>query len=65
MNSEIETVLGDSESINLGISSEREATFEDFEIKKVIGTGAFSKVYLVEQKNNPGQVFAMKSLDKK
>ena len=37
---------------------------EDFVIRKVIGKGAFGKVFLVENKNEPGQVFAMKSIRK-
>lgn len=40
------------------------ATLEDFLIRKVIGKGAFGKVYLVENKKDPTQVFAMKSIRK-
>jgi len=39
-----------------------EANLEDFLIKKVIGKGAFGKVYLVENKKDPNQIFAMKSI---
>lgn len=38
------------------------ANLEDFVIKKVIGKGAFGKVYLVENKKDPTQIFAMKSI---
>jgi serine/threonine protein kinase len=37
---------------------------EDFAIKKVIGKGAFGKVYLVENRRDPGMIFAMKSIRK-
>jgi len=39
-----------------------EANLEDFHIKKVIGKGAFGKVYLVEHKKDNSMVFAMKSI---
>ena len=40
------------------------AELEDFVIKKIIGKGAFGKVFLVENKNVPGDIFAMKSIRK-
>ncbi|CAI2363739.1 unnamed protein product [Moneuplotes crassus] len=40
-----------------------ECTLEDFKIKRVIGKGAFGKVFMVENKNN-SKVYAMKSLRK-
>jgi serum/glucocorticoid-regulated kinase 2 len=40
-----------------------EATFEDFEIKQVLGIGSFGKVYLVENKTT-GKLHAMKSIRK-
>ena len=51
--SENETITGDeSASINLGIGLEktgnREVCIDDFHIKSLIGTGTYSKVYLVE-----------------
>ena len=42
---------------------DKDATLNDFVIKKVIGRGSFGKVFLV-QKKNTGEVFAMKSLRK-
>ncbi|CAG9321369.1 unnamed protein product [Blepharisma stoltei] len=38
-------------------------TLEDFQIEKVLGKGAFGKVFLVTKKDN-GQVYAMKALRK-
>lgn len=38
------------------------ANLEDFLIRKVIGKGAFGKVYLVENKKDSSQNFAMKSI---
>lgn len=38
------------------------ANLEDFLIRKVIGKGAFGKVYLVENKKDSSQIFAMKSI---
>ena len=40
-----------------------DVTHSDFEILKVIGRGAFGKVYLVQKKDTK-EVFAMKSLRK-
>jgi len=37
---------------------------DDFNLIKVIGRGSFGKVLLVEKKNKPGEVYAMKSLRK-
>ena len=41
-----------------------ECTLEDFQYKKVIGKGAFGKVYLVESKKVEGQMYAMKVIRK-
>jgi len=41
-----------------------EAKLEDFAIKKVIGKGAFGKVFMVENTKNPGKVYAMKAIRK-
>lgn len=38
------------------------ANLEDFLIRKVIGKGAFGKVYLVENRKDSSQIFAMKSI---
>ena len=40
-------------------------TLSDFKIHKVIGRGTFGKVFLIERKTKPGEVYAMKSIDKK
>ena len=40
-----------------------DVALEDFEIKAIIGRGAFGKVQLVQNKKN-GEIFAMKSLKK-
>ena len=42
----------------------RHCTLQDFEIKSVIGRGSFGKVFLVVKKDNPNEVYAMKSLGK-
>lgn len=42
----------------------QEVTVDDFNLIKVIGRGSFGKVLLVEKKQNPGAVYAMKSLRK-
>jgi len=39
-------------------------TLADFNLLKVIGRGSFGKVFLVQKKNKPGEVYAMKSLRK-
>jgi serine/threonine protein kinase len=44
--------------------SKNDASLEDFKILKMIGKGTFGKVYLVEQKNQPGKLFAMKCIRK-
>ena len=38
-------------------------TLDDFEIKELIGKGAFGKVFMVQNRNT-GEVFAMKQLRK-
>jgi len=44
---------------------ESDVTLADFKIHKVIGRGTFGKVFLIERITNPGEVYAMKSIDKK
>lgn len=44
--------------------NDAECTLSDFNLLKVIGRGSFGKVFLVQKKNKPGEVFAMKSLRK-
>ena len=39
-------------------------TLNDFTLKKVLGRGTFGKVFLIERKSNPGEIYAMKSIDK-
>ena len=39
-------------------------TLKDFEIKSVIGRGSFGKVFLVVKRDNPSEVYAMKTLGK-
>ena len=41
-----------------------ECQLEDFVIRKVIGKGAFGKVFLVENRKEPGEIYAMKSIRK-
>jgi len=36
----------------------------DFHIKRMIGQGSFGKVYLIERKAKPGDVYAMKVIQK-
>lgn len=38
---------------------------EKYQLKELLGTGAFSEVRLAESKDNPGQHFAVKIIDKK
>ncbi|XP_037925477.1 calcium/calmodulin-dependent protein kinase type 1 isoform X2 [Hermetia illucens] len=38
---------------------------EKFSLKELLGTGAFSEVRLAESRENPGQLFAVKIIDKK
>ena len=40
-------------------AKDKEVTLDDFEIKELIGKGAFGKVFLVQNRNT-GEVFAMK-----
>ena len=41
------------------------AVLEDFQILKILGRGAYGKVYLVQYKqNNPNIYYAMKSIKK-
>ena len=39
-------------------------TLDDFYLRKVLGRGGYGKVFLIEKKDNPGEVYAMKSIDK-
>ncbi len=41
-----------------------DCNLEDFVIKKVIGKGAFGRVFLVENKKHPGEIYAMKAIRK-
>lgn len=45
-------------------NGDKETVLADFEIKKLIGKGAYGKVFLIERKNNPGEVYAMKTIEK-
>ncbi|KAG9401724.1 hypothetical protein AC1031_007437 [Aphanomyces cochlioides] len=40
-------------------------TVDDFEVLKVLGKGSFGKVYLVQRRDAPGALFAMKVLKKR
>ena len=46
------------------VPANKETTLEDFKLLKVIGRGTYGKVFLIEERKNPGVVYAMKSLDK-
>ncbi|XP_071440104.1 calcium/calmodulin-dependent protein kinase type 1 isoform X4 [Hetaerina americana] len=49
-----------------GKDTERQPSVEDkYNLKELLGTGAFSEVRLAESKDNPGQMFAVKIIDKK
>lgn len=37
----------------------------DFKTKKLLGKGSYGKVYLIERIKNPGEVYAMKCIDKR
>jgi len=41
-----------------------ETVLADFHIKRMIGQGSFGKVYLIERKAKPGDVYAMKVIQK-
>lgn len=38
---------------------------DKYDFRDVLGTGAFSKVFLAESRLDPGQMFAIKCIDKK
>ncbi|XP_046407168.1 calcium/calmodulin-dependent protein kinase type 1-like [Ischnura elegans] len=49
-----------------GKETEKQPSVEDkYNLKELLGTGAFSEVRLAESKENPGQMFAVKIIDKK
>lgn len=49
-----------------GKDSEKQPSIEDkYHLKELLGTGAFSEVRLAESKEKPGQMFAVKIIDKK
>lgn len=49
-----------------GRDSDKQASIEDkYVLKDLLGTGAFSEVRLIESKEVPGQMFAVKIIDKK
>ncbi|GLV37690.1 Calcium/calmodulin-dependent protein kinase I [Carabus blaptoides fortunei] len=49
-----------------GKDSEKLPSIEDkYHLKELLGTGAFSEVRLAESKEKPGQMFAVKIIDKK
>jgi serine/threonine protein kinase len=54
---------GEDEAVNL-LKPGKKITRDDFKTIKVIGKGSFGKVYLVEKRDNPGPVYAMKVLSK-
>ncbi|XP_049806756.1 calcium/calmodulin-dependent protein kinase type 1-like [Schistocerca nitens] len=46
--------------------AEKQPSVEDkYVLKELLGTGAFSEVRLAESKEKPGQMFAVKIIDKK
>lgn len=45
-------------------NGDKDTVLADFEIKKLIGRGSYGKVFLIEKKNNPGEVYAMKTIEK-
>ncbi|GLH14294.1 Uncharacterized protein GBIM_18659 [Gryllus bimaculatus] len=46
--------------------SDKQPSVEDkYILKELLGTGAFSEVRLAESKEKPGQMFAVKIIDKK
>ena len=53
-------------SANAKKKSESQVSMEDFDLLKVLGTGAYGKVFLARKKTgtNAGQLFAMKVLKK-
>lgn len=49
-----------------GKDSEKQPSIEDkYVLKELLGTGAFSEVRLIESRDTPGQMFAVKIIDKK
>ncbi|KRX00795.1 Protein kinase-like domain [Pseudocohnilembus persalinus] len=54
----------DTENINLGNLQNNNVNFESFKIQKLLGRGAFGKVFLVKKKDD-GKIYALKALKKK
>ena len=45
-------------------SQDANARLEDFKVLKIVGKGTFGKVYLVENAQFPGKLYAMKCIRK-
>lgn len=56
--------LDDSKPALFVRSDDKATTLSDFAIKKMIGEGSYGKVYLIEKRDQPGHVYAMKFIEK-
>lgn len=56
--------LDDSKPALFVRADDKATTLSDFAIKKMIGEGSYGKVYLIEKRDQPGQVYAMKVIEK-